>query len=213
MSGRMIMKDSPSYYAILPAAVRYDQQLNSSQKLFYAEITALSNKEGKCWASNSYFSKLYGVGNSTVSSWVTALKNKGYIYVDYEMDGKHIKKRYLTPIQISEGGIQISEGGYSENRQDNNTSNNTINSIYPFDEFWNDYDKKRERAKAENKWKSISEKDRGLIKKFIPIYKANQPDAEYRKYPYTFLNSKIWLDDWGAYKSKDEPQKLELYQI
>ena len=51
--------DNPSYYAILPANVRYDKNLKPMEKILYAEITALSNKNGYCSASNSYFAKLY----------------------------------------------------------------------------------------------------------------------------------------------------------
>lgn len=77
-------------------------------------------------------------------------------------------------------------------------------TCYTFGEFWNDYDKKKERKKCERKWKKVSEPKRYLIKEFIPVYKKHQPDPEYRKYPSTFLNSEIWNDDWSAYPPKQE---------
>jgi hypothetical protein len=85
-----------------------------------------------------------------------------------------------------------------------NNEQGTKNSIYAFDEFWNDYDLKKDRKKCESKWKSISEAQRDLIKSFIPIYKAHEPDTKYRKNPYTFLNSEIWNDDWNAYPPKQQ---------
>jgi hypothetical protein len=39
------MAEKPSFYAILPADVRYAEDLTSLQKILYAEITALTNKE------------------------------------------------------------------------------------------------------------------------------------------------------------------------
>ena len=72
-------KQKPNYYAIIPAKVRYDKELSSSQKLFYGEITALAQKEGYCWAPSSYFENLYGVSKKTIYIWVKTLSDKGYI--------------------------------------------------------------------------------------------------------------------------------------
>ena len=72
------MIDKPNYYAIIPAHVRYNENLNSSQKLFYSEITALTYKTGECWASNNYFARLYKVSPSLISNWVKALEKENF---------------------------------------------------------------------------------------------------------------------------------------
>ena len=59
--------ESPSYYAVIPASVRYDERLKANEKLLYGELTALSRKDGFAFASNGYFAKLYGVSKETVS--------------------------------------------------------------------------------------------------------------------------------------------------
>ena len=44
----------PSYWAVLPAAVRYDPKIPASAKLLYAEISSLTDGRGFCWASNAF---------------------------------------------------------------------------------------------------------------------------------------------------------------
>lgn len=68
--------------------------------------------------------------------------------------------------------------------------------FYPFEEFWEDYDKKRgDKEKLKIKWKSVSKSDREKIKIFIPKYKMSQPDKQYQKDPSTFLTQKAWNDE------------------
>ena len=44
--------EKPGFYAILPSPVRYDRRLSASEKVFFAEITALSDQCGYCYAGN-----------------------------------------------------------------------------------------------------------------------------------------------------------------
>ena len=88
-------ENKPNYYAIIPANVRYDNNLKAIEKLMYGEITALTNKEGYCFARNSYFAELFEVANNTVSRWISNLEKKGYIKVDIIRDkrGQIIERR------------------------------------------------------------------------------------------------------------------------
>ena len=42
------------YYAIIPSTILFNEKIKSNEKLLYAVITVLSNKEGYCYASNGY---------------------------------------------------------------------------------------------------------------------------------------------------------------
>jgi len=42
------------YYAIIPSTILFNEKIKSNEKLLYAVITVLSNKEGYCFASNNY---------------------------------------------------------------------------------------------------------------------------------------------------------------
>lgn len=68
-----------AYYAVIPADVRYDQELRPNAKLLYGELTALCNQYGYCWAPNEYFAGLYGLAPETVSRLISQLERRGYI--------------------------------------------------------------------------------------------------------------------------------------
>src|SRR5690625_155510 len=117
-----------SYYAIIPANVRYDERLTDGAKLLYGEITALSNEKGYCWANNLYFAKLYNKNSSTITRWINQLIEHGYITreMKYKENSKEIKYRYL---QICEVGTLKNE--YTpplKNARDNTTSINTTSN-------------------------------------------------------------------------------------
>lgn len=76
------MEVSRNYYAIIPASVRYDSTLPSTAKLLYAEITALSNDKGYCWASNAYFAELYHITTRSVGSLLSKLKKNGHVHIE-----------------------------------------------------------------------------------------------------------------------------------
>ena len=81
------MTDKPAYFSILTAAVRYDKSLCANAKLLYSEITALTQKEGYCWASNKHFSDLYEVDVSTVKRWISDLEKGGHLEIHTEKKG------------------------------------------------------------------------------------------------------------------------------
>ena len=121
------MKEKPNYYAIISAEVRYDKNLTANAKLLYAEITALLNMNGECFATNKYFSNLYSKSIVTISKWVSELVANGYVstYYTYKEGTKEIDRRYIS---IIKGGIKEKDvEGIKENFKDNNTSiNNNI---------------------------------------------------------------------------------------
>lgn len=138
-----IETEKPSYYAIIPSIVRYDERLSASEKLMYGELTCLTNKLGYCYASNSYFAKLYGKDASTISRWVKNLEDCGYITIDYEREGKQIIRRIIKMVHLPSvvlqncnEGIEFLQEGYCKKRKENITSiNNTSNNnIYPAEE-------------------------------------------------------------------------------
>ena len=105
--------ENPGFYAILPASVRYDNRLKAAEKIFYAEITALSDQSGYCYAGNSYFCQLYDTTDRTVQRWVKHLQELGYVAVTYTREGTTNQRR-ISPLS---GSVP---DACAENRPDKN---------------------------------------------------------------------------------------------
>jgi hypothetical protein len=112
-------KENPSYYAIIPASVRY-ADIPDKAKLLYGEITALCNKEGYCWANNIYFANLYQVHKNTISRLIGILAKNNFINIQItpQQKGVEVSRKLFIPI------LKNVEGGILKNVEDNNTSIN-----------------------------------------------------------------------------------------
>lgn len=126
------MDEQPSYYSMIPANVRYDKELKPMEIIMYSEITALTNKYGYAYASNSYFANLYQVHKKTVSNWINHLKEKGYVHTvvtrNEDMSVKDRKIYIIPPYEQKngEGYPQKDSHPIHEKMEENNTSiNNT----------------------------------------------------------------------------------------
>lgn len=63
-----------------------------------------------------------------------------------------------------------------------------------FNEFWDKYGKKVDKEKAFKRWKRMTHEERKKATDFIPIYFAKEKNIQYRKYPLTYLNARLWED-------------------
>lgn len=92
-------KEKPWYYAILPATIRYAEDLTELQKLLYAEITALAQANGYCYASNSYFANLYKKTSKRISSTIQDMVKKWYLEVKQNKEWWWSREIYLGEIK------------------------------------------------------------------------------------------------------------------
>ena len=204
--------DKPSYYAILTADVRYDKTLKPLARLLFAEITALCNKEGYCWASNQYFADLYEVDKTTVSGWIGQLKTRGYITVqlEYKEGSKQILNRYM---KINGEGIdEITKTSFQKdvdpidqktkgNTKTNTKTNITVNNVDDFDSFWRFYPRKAGKEAARKAWAKLRP-DQHIMQMIADNVKERVEKGEWRKdnqsfilHASTYLNQKRWEDE------------------
>ena len=123
------------YYAIIPATVLFNEKIKANEKLLYAVITVLSNKEGYCFASNSYLGRLLNAQPHTISKWISHLKELGVVCLDIIKNdkGEIIQRRIYpndTPYTINRTYPYSTNGteGMSSKGQYNNIIDNNINN-------------------------------------------------------------------------------------
>lgn len=126
--------EKPNYYGILPATVRYDKRLKPMEKILYSEITALANTQGFCFASNSYFGKLYEVHKNTVGIWINNLVECGYLKVKmiYKENSKEVLERRLYIVDLKEVPLSTpvqEEKILEEEREERASINKNIDTL------------------------------------------------------------------------------------
>jgi hypothetical protein len=192
--------NNPNYYAVIPANVRYNKNLKANEKLLFGEISALSNKNGYCYAAkNDYFANIYGVSKTSISKWISKLVKYGYIkrVIMYKDGSKQILNRYLTividPIE-EKLNTPIEEKLNTPNEEklkDNNTSiNNT--SINNNDELKNssDFTSIIKTEKKEKRKKVAQKKENPHYKEFIDIFFEFYRQRVGVEYKFTAIDGK-----------------------
>lgn len=214
----------PGYYAILPARVRYDKRLCPMARLLYAEITALAQADGACWARTVYFCNLYGVAEGTVYRWLSALQKCGYIQAEKLTKNGMVSGRRITLIPELPPSSQKCEDDLSKmrvtssqkcevfNRYNNLNINNT--PLPPkgesgaeekadklFETFWAHYPKKQDKKKARRAWLKIKGLDKlfpAIMRSLMAQCQSEQWTREGGKYiplPTSWINGERWEDD------------------
>lgn len=119
---------------------------------------------------------------------------------------KRKRDRIELPTAITlENGVIDSESTQSkvnksiveETKEKESTENETAEvCVWPtFDDFWDLYDKKADKPRAEAKWKKIHQEAREKIILHVADYVKATPDKQYRKHPVTYLNNESWNNE------------------
>jgi len=195
----------PNYYAILSAEVRYDNNLRANVKLLYAEITALCNMNGECFATNKYFAKLYNKSKGAISGWISELVKYGYIKVEYtyKEGSKEIEHRY---IKILKGGISENNNGLLKKTLKNNTTNTNTNITYSNN---NGISKLLEEVKA---FDTTEQHKKDFLEYYLETNSKGKTKYQMQKTWSTSRRLKTWIknyNNWNNNKSKVDEQLNE----
>ena len=215
---------TPGYYAILTAEVRYDNRLSAAEKILFAEITALAQRDGSCYAKTSYFCELYDVADSTVRKWISNLQKFGYIRTELLTNKGMVSGRRIflvsqlpTSADFSADVRRKSSRPPAEKSADYYRKNNINNNNTPlpptggsatasqseklFATFWAAYPNKKDKKKAERAWRKLKDVDK-LFPKLMKALEEqkrteqwNREGGRFVPLPSTWLNGERWADD------------------
>lgn len=102
----------------------------------------------------------------------------------------------------------------SRNEVETEDESETVVCVWPsFDDFWDKYDKKVDRPKAEKKWNTIKQVEREKIMLSLDAYILSTPDKQYRKNPVTYLNNQSWLNEVSTPAKKGFDTATELQML
>jgi len=121
--------DKPNYYAVIPAEIRYADNLTEFQKLLYGELTALAQKNGFAFPSNKYLANLYNKHETYISQVLTDMNTKGYIDIFVNLKEGNSRKIYVGGIQKNlKRSLEKPKDPSLEKPKGNNTSINNNNN-------------------------------------------------------------------------------------
>ena len=147
-------KETIGYYSVIPATVLYNKDLKANEKLLYAIITSLACKKGYCFASNKYLAEKLDVNPKTVSSWISDLRDKGFITVELiRNENNQIIQRKIyindSPYPLNNGYQYQSKNGQAIHPkvEDNNIRFNNKNNNKGNIKFISNYENQRQYTK------------------------------------------------------------------
>jgi hypothetical protein len=156
-------------------------------------------------------------GQTSIRTGLTNLEQFGYLIRERERDGGKLGAvvwtLYDTPYFDFPSVVNPSvenphvEKPHVENQLQSNTKQSNTNQsikkedIYPFEEFWKAYPKKKAKEAARKAWVKLKP-DETLGKEIIQAVMENSKSKDWLKengkyipYPATYLNGKRWEDE------------------
>lgn len=207
----------PNYYAVIPAIVRYDNDVMDKAKILYGELSALSNKKGYCFATNKYFADLYSISDRQVRTLLKSLADKGYIIVDNESQPRKIytfesileQKLLSAPPEenFHPPGRKLPPPP-EENFRHNNTSNNNKKNNTPspelvseFKAWYSKYPNQRNEQQTMRNYistrnKYSAEQLMSALDNYLADIEKNNTDKRYIKYSTNFVGREQALVDY-----------------
>jgi Helix-turn-helix domain len=190
----------------------YLEHMTPRQAVLMGMLIGMAKRSGYAYPSNKTIGSILNMTTLTVQRELAILEEKGFLTRQLIRDNNNqvisrkIYPHINTDIPLISNVIPPSPQICNSNKY--NTININNKDIYPFEQFWEMYQKKGVRSKAMTAFNKLKEAEKELLLTFIPKYIKNHQDAgkmEFIPHFATFLNQKRWGDEL-PYQIKIEAQ-------
>jgi hypothetical protein len=120
-------KETPNYYAVIPAPVLHNKVLSSDAKILFAHISTLMHKTGYCFATNEWFESIMQCSTRSIIRLLSQLEAAGFITREliYKEGSKEVQQRRIKSCLVVNQVNPIAKSG------DTPSDNFEDNTIYP----------------------------------------------------------------------------------
>ena len=224
-----------SYWAVLTAPILESTEVTDGAKLFYAQVSRLTNVKGYCWASNRELSEVLHVTKRSVTRYVAELERAGFIASEFvgvkdrkRRGERHIRLAVPAPFKVDKN-VYLNIDKNVHDKVDKNVYDNkddkSSNKITPynppqgderadyFENFWERYPKKRNKAAARRAWDKLAP-DEQLCRVMGEALRAQMRSEEWQRdggryipYPASWINGRRWEDEEPLSPQATAPSK------
>ena len=212
-------------FGLIHRNIMRDKKLSIESKAIYGYISSFAGTGMVAYPGISLMCSELNISEKRFHKYKKELLDNGYLSIEREDKGKgfsknvytlHVKPttRQIVPLQnVSLQNVSLQNDLTNNNSSNNNSiNNNSINNnsatnvaselenqlTKEFENWYNLYDKKKDRKAAFTKFKTARKKHSyEEIVKGTKEYLKTITDKQYQKYPKTFLNNESYLDDYS----------------
>lgn len=220
------------YFTIIPAQVRTDSRLSLLARLLYGDIAALASDSGECWASNSFFAREYQKDRTRIIAAIKELISAGYVRTEYRKPGNNGRvlipccENTTTSSENTTGSgenatdpLQKHNGTRRENATHTNKKNNKREYTCSFEQFWNAYPRKQNKANARKSFGKLNP-DQALLDQILAAlaWQTKTTDwikdgGQYIPLASTYLNGRRWEDEPPVNATAAKPSVPKLKTV
>ena len=168
---------------------------------------------GQVMTGQQLLSEQLSLSRMKIRKALDNLKTTNEITIKTNTKGSIIQIVMYNDYQVTTNNVTTEQPTNNQqtttNKNDNKEKNEKNIEIYPsFSDFWELYDKKINKPKAELKWNKLNQTTKEQIIDYIPKYKASVSSKQFLKNPTTFLNNESWNDEIIIKDNKDEKKQI-----